>query len=325
MASSSHVGCCCNWKSIWRTELPQKIKLFAWRAIRDIVAAKSNLARRGMNVDQLCPLCGECNECTLHMLVKCGDAKKVWYISPLRLEVEGKRLGSGVTRLGRPIKMRWCFEGKRYEISEVIHRAVSMVGEFEQAQEISYTIPPASTFDSCWKPPLEEVIKVNSDAAVFASSGVGFGGVMRDNVGDVVASTCFKLEGKFEVDVVEALAMRHALNIAIESGFRSVCLETDCLKLHNHLVKCMTPSTAFGMIVKDILQLALACHHVSFSFVRRSDNRVAHELAKLCISFNELRVWMEDFPSDVTALVLADQSQDNSKEKSVIYYRQQIE
>lgn len=39
-----------------------------------------------------------------------------------------------------------------------------------------------------------------------------------------------------EVDIAEAVAARHALKIAIDSGLRSVVLESDdCLKLINHL------------------------------------------------------------------------------------------
>ncbi|XP_021766299.1 uncharacterized protein LOC110730785 [Chenopodium quinoa] len=188
-----------------------------------------------MVVDPLCPLCGESDECTLHMLVKCREAKMIWYISPLRLEVErydGETFHDwccSVRKIFKEVawwdifwsiawgvwlkRNRWCFEGKRYEMSEVIHRAVGIVGEFEQAQAISNINPPPPAFDVSWKPPMEGVIKINSDAAVFSPSGVGLGGVMHDYVGDVVVSTCLKLEGKFEVDVVEALAMRHALNI----------------------------------------------------------------------------------------------------------------
>ncbi|XP_021757304.1 uncharacterized protein LOC110722305 [Chenopodium quinoa] len=129
---------------------------------------------------------------------------------------------------------------------------------------------------------------------------------MRDEVGDVVILTCLRVEGSFEADVAEALAMRHALSITLESGFRKVCLETDCLKLHNHLIKGVESPTTFGMIVKDIRALASLCQSVSFSFVKRSGNCVAHGLAKLCNQVVELRVWLEEYPNDVAALVLAD-------------------
>ncbi|XP_021721948.1 uncharacterized protein LOC110689468 [Chenopodium quinoa] len=254
MAVTSNSGSSFDWRVIWRAEIPQKIKLSAWRTIKDAVAAHSILARRGMEVDVLFPMCGECCESTLHLLVKCEEA-------------------------------RWAFDRKRLDKNEVIRKAVCLVGEFEHAKEVCNSNSPSPILECVWKPPLAGLIKINFDAAIFSPSGVGLRGVMRDSVGDVVASTCCKVEGCFDVDVVEALAMRHSLNVAMESGFRHVCLETDCLKFHHHLMKGVTTSTAFGMIVNDILKLAQLCQSFSFSFVKRGGNKVAHALAKCSINF----------------------------------------
>uniref|UniRef100_A0A803KQ76 RNase H type-1 domain-containing protein n=1 Tax=Chenopodium quinoa TaxID=63459 RepID=A0A803KQ76_CHEQI len=103
-------------------------------------------------------------------------------------------------------------------------------------------------------------------------------------------------------DVAEALAARHTLSVTLDSGFSRVCIETECLKLYSHLSKHRVPPTELGSIVSDILQLARGCLSCSFSFVKRSGNRVAHELAKLCSSFESLRVWMEEVPYGVSEL-----------------------
>ncbi|XP_021744201.1 uncharacterized protein LOC110710236 [Chenopodium quinoa] len=137
---------------------------------------------------------------------------------------------------------------------------------------------------------------------------VGLGGVIRDAEGDVVASTFLPFHGNFDVDIAEALTMRHALSIAIDSGFRNVCMETDSLKLHNHLIKRCSPATAFGSIINDILQLSSSCLSCYFSFVKRNCNRVAHALAKLCSSFDSFRVWVKEVPSSIAEVVMADLS-----------------
>ncbi|XP_021768618.1 uncharacterized protein LOC110732940 [Chenopodium quinoa] len=163
--------------------------------------------------------------------------------------------------------------------------------------------------ETTWKPPSTGVIKVNTDAAIIPPAAVGFGGVMGDHMGDVVVAMCMKMEGRFEVDVIEAMAMRHALQVTMESGFSSVCLETDCFKLYSHLSKATVTTNAFGRIVNDILMLARSCQACSFSFVKRSGNKVAHSLAKLCTTYFDFTVWLEEYPHDVSELVLADLSQ----------------
>ncbi|XP_021728488.1 uncharacterized protein LOC110695581 [Chenopodium quinoa] len=119
---------------------------------------------------------------------------------------------------------------------------------------------------------------------------------MRDAIGDV-AATC--------LDVAEAMALRHALVITMESGFLKVCLETDNLKLFHNLRKGSVDQTAFGLIIKDILLLASSCHVCTYAFVKREGNKVTHSLAKLSCNFNSVRVWLEEYPSEIHDIVMA--------------------
>ncbi|XP_021742729.1 uncharacterized protein LOC110708810 [Chenopodium quinoa] len=260
----------------------------------NVVAARGSLAQRGMQLDTICPLCGNSVESIFHMLISCEDAKRIWYLSPLRLLVdyyEGNSFREWCCSVRKSHKdpswwnlfwsilwgvwlrrNAWVFEGRKRDVAA----------------------------SSSWHD------QINTDAAVSSTLGVGPGGVMRDTEGDVVVSTCLRWSGKVEADVAEALAMRHALAITLDSGFNRVCLETDCLKLHNHLVKGRAPPTEFGLVVNDILHLTLRCQVCSFSFVKRAGNRVAHELAKLSFSFDDLRVWMEEVPLGISNFVMDD-------------------
>uniref|UniRef100_A0A803LHG6 RNase H type-1 domain-containing protein n=1 Tax=Chenopodium quinoa TaxID=63459 RepID=A0A803LHG6_CHEQI len=202
----------------------------------------------------------------------------------------------------------WIYDHKKKDVLDTIHKAVGIVGEYEQACDPAHSISAVEPLTNQWCAPPPAIIKVNSNAALFNTNHVGFGGVMRDNVGDVVAATCLQIVGRFDVDVVEAMAMRHALKIAMESGFVRLCLETDNLKLHSHLKKSKYDQTTFGIVVKDILTLASSCHSCVFEFVKREGNKVAHSLAKLSSTFDTLRVWLEEYPSGIHELVMADSS-----------------
>lgn len=106
--------------------------------------------------------------------------------------------------------------------------------------------------------------------------------------------------------MAEALAARHALNVAFQAGLRHVILESDGIKLIHHLKKNMIEATKFGCIVKDILYLATKFQYISYSHVKRSGNIVAHSLAKLSSFFDGMMVWMEDVPSQIQAAVNTD-------------------
>ncbi|KAL2937388.1 30S ribosomal protein S8 [Bienertia sinuspersici] len=102
------------------------------------------------------------------------------------------------------------------------------------------------------------------------------------------------------------MAMRYALKTSIEAGFECFEIETDNMKLYSSLRKKVCEATPFEKIITDILWLANLCTYVSFSFVKRGGNRVAHSLAKLSSSFSEARVWLEDIPAGVNEFVIAD-------------------
>ncbi|XP_021771289.1 uncharacterized protein LOC110735405 [Chenopodium quinoa] len=146
-----------------------------------------------------------------------------------------------------------------------------------------------------WSPPSARVYKINSDAACFNDKSTSLGGVMRDQTGDIMAATCWLVQGCFDIDIAEALAATHALLIAMEAGLKRVILEVDNLKLFKHLSKGSYDSSCFGLVVKDIVYLACLCLSCSFSHVGRNGNRVAHILANCGRAFDEMRLIVNFF------------------------------
>ena len=66
------------WRSLWKLRVPNKIKVFAWRALYDILPTRENLARRRIVTDGTCELCQRENESVFHALWECSVAKGVW-------------------------------------------------------------------------------------------------------------------------------------------------------------------------------------------------------------------------------------------------------
>ncbi|XP_021719901.1 uncharacterized protein LOC110687550 [Chenopodium quinoa] len=177
-----------------------------------------NLANRGMIVDTICPMCGEDSENALHMIVKSRDVRLLWHFSPLRLEVDeygGENFKEWCSMVRGKYKesqwrdIFWCIVWLRRNAWLFNRKRVEQAGR----RQGSYA-------------PIAGTIKINSDAAMLNDNQVGLGGVMREFEGDVGVSTCVVVKGVVEVDVAEAMALRHAV-IALDSGFRNVCLESE--------------------------------------------------------------------------------------------------
>lgn len=75
----------CNtiWKVIWGLKVPPKVRLFLWRACKNIIPVRDNLSRRGMGSDHSCPLCSFEKETVFHALIAYPAVLATWFVSPL--------------------------------------------------------------------------------------------------------------------------------------------------------------------------------------------------------------------------------------------------
>ena len=56
------------WRLLWKMRVPNKIKIFLWRACSEALPTSCNLLRRKVLEDPTCPLCGIEVENTMHAL-----------------------------------------------------------------------------------------------------------------------------------------------------------------------------------------------------------------------------------------------------------------
>ena len=66
------------WIALWKFWIPNKIKVFRWRACNDILPTKLNLSKRRIIDDTMCPICMRFLELAIHALWECEVAKDVW-------------------------------------------------------------------------------------------------------------------------------------------------------------------------------------------------------------------------------------------------------
>ena len=66
------------WNRIWKLRVPNKVKIFPWRACSDALPTKMNLERRKIIVDHVCSQCLDCPETSLHALWECGALPQIW-------------------------------------------------------------------------------------------------------------------------------------------------------------------------------------------------------------------------------------------------------
>lgn len=64
-------------KWIWTIHTLPRIQLFIWRCMHSSIGVRESLARRGMPVDTICPLCNDGTKSITHALGDCNVVRAV--------------------------------------------------------------------------------------------------------------------------------------------------------------------------------------------------------------------------------------------------------
>lgn len=67
-----------NWRKLWDIRIPQKVKVFLWRAARGCLPTRHCLQSRGVKCDDRCVFCERSYENDWHLFFGCDETKSVW-------------------------------------------------------------------------------------------------------------------------------------------------------------------------------------------------------------------------------------------------------
>ena len=122
---------------------------------------------------------------------------------------------------------------------------------------------------------------MNFDAAIFLDQHCsGFGVIIRNSSGEVMAGMLVKGPYMNSSEEVEVLACQKAVEFLREVGFSRVIIEGDCLNVMRDLSVSTENSSLLGHIYEDIKFNLRGMQVLSIKWVKRGGNMVAHTLAK---------------------------------------------
>ncbi|KAH9781318.1 putative non-LTR reverse transcriptase [Citrus sinensis] len=70
------------WSALWSLELPEKIKIFMWRASNNLLPSTENMWKRKVIQEPTCQICRKSIESISHALLEYKAAKSIWLQSP---------------------------------------------------------------------------------------------------------------------------------------------------------------------------------------------------------------------------------------------------
>ncbi|XP_004298091.1 PREDICTED: uncharacterized protein LOC101303799 [Fragaria vesca subsp. vesca] len=254
-SSSSQGGWGFIWKKVWKVNVPPKVRMHAWRILKEVLPTKWVLKKKGVDLGVECPFCGGDKEDGLHIFKNCGVVNQLWKCSSLT--------STPSTHPAMEIKAWLCdmvelMHVKKLEVflytlwaiwveqNNIVWRGgcfvpVNVAGWVNnQVDEyIKYhcrtdctTGKQSRRTHTKWRCPPSGRLKINIDGSfVEVQERGGMGVVVRDNNGDCKAAFARPVHYALSALHAEVEALRAGLLITVQQGWDEVGFESDCVAL----------------------------------------------------------------------------------------------
>ncbi|XP_024178733.1 uncharacterized protein LOC112184728 [Rosa chinensis] len=228
-------------------------KIYIWKVCHDILPSLDRLVSKCVVLEsQLCILCGVSVELTLHICRDCPYKKQVLQNHGVLRQVcyhpqaENLELLPWLNYCVKSLALKDCgelvyflwsiwrernsrvYEGKSSQACDVELRVVSRIQDLCVLNSKSQNSTSRRRRVLKWIAPIVGLVKINVDGLFHhATRKGGFGYVIRDFSGAMLAGWAGPLSGLIFVEHVEVLACQCAMLFAIEQGFIPAVLEID--------------------------------------------------------------------------------------------------
>ena len=199
--------------------------------------------------------------------------------------------------------------GEKPTSMEICSLVIFYVSEFEKNQKT--TKFQQQIGQRKWKPPPENVYKINIDAAFkVATSHGGWGFVARNSMGEYLEGGCGNLRRAASSFQAEALAALYSLERIAHLGMSRIILETDATELVRGLTTTELDHSVDGCLLKQIRDfITSSFDYYIIQHCPRNCNKVADCLATYGASMvsSGSAVFLSQVPAFVSDQVYKDQ------------------
>ncbi|KAA3449628.1 reverse transcriptase [Gossypium australe] len=287
------------YKDLWGLNIPSKIKIHVWRLFNIWIPHYCNLAKRKLSAESLCPLCKEEMENLNHLLWSCGVLRQVCAYFQIKT-YQFENLGDPKVCFARfftateiqqksiiaiSIWSLWfrrnklTHEGMKFKIKKVLGFIRGYTQDIILTHSNLQNKVNRSLQDK-WQAPEIGFIKLNFDASFHSKDKTAISAVIaRDSTGNILGAETYLFADVADPFVAEARACERALIFAKTMGFSCLAVEGDALSVIKSIKRRGIDRSVIRSVTRHIFLMGLTFEKVSYRFVPRNVNGVAHTMA----------------------------------------------
>ncbi|KAK4257184.1 hypothetical protein QN277_006806 [Acacia crassicarpa] len=296
------------WASLWRWQIPEKVKFFMWQVAHERLVTNSLRAKRGLTDDNICPFPCNSEETVTHIIRDCDRAKDFWK-QILRTNLFSKFFSGNlqawlnwnvrhnpanrrfqnlswprVFSLGCWIlwttRCKFLFNGVETHTREMIHLCNYLLMENSSNQVLTHKIFQLGRIvEESWTPPPVDTVRIDVDGSVRHYRQAACGGVIRNSHGHWLMGF-HKSLGQHSPIEAEILAIMVGLTVGHQMGFQRIHLYSDSIEAINILMRDCPTDHPLRDIITDTRDLLFQDCSVQLHYSPRENIFCADFMAK---------------------------------------------
>ncbi|KAA3481168.1 reverse transcriptase [Gossypium australe] len=286
------------YKALWFLNIPSKIKIHNWRLVSNMLPHYSNLSKRKLTGELICPLCKEATEDSCHLMWNCNLLRGVWTY----FQIPFLDIGEPSDPQKNFSRNRLIHEGIKFQLQEVLGFIRGYISEADIVrQNLHLQVKPNSA--ELWRPPEVGVIKINFDASYQRKEKLAITAIIaRNESGNILGAETYLVKEAVDPFVAEARACERAVLFAKARRYCRVIVEGDALSVIKCIKRGKKDKSLLRSITQKINHLGQNFQEIFYRYVPRSANGMAHMLAIEGRRSSFSGCWSDNLPESVTML-----------------------
>ncbi|XP_027150166.1 uncharacterized protein LOC113750386 [Coffea eugenioides] len=275
------------WHQVWDLNIKHKLKHFLWKCLHNILPTNEEVHRRTCKGDKWCKCCGEEVETLEHLFFNCKAREEAWKTFPIKWDgiqesswnfwkwweaLQSARCRvNGISHIEATTNFLWqlwkarnvCNFNKESTKGNLISsRALEEWLEYKQMwdlekRESKKDDPEVPTMTITEELQDQHVILMFTDATMDKKrSRGGLGIATKDHNGKLVKTWAIPTGMMKDAAILEAEAIRSAMLKALEEGWTSLLIHSDCKCLVDRFNHRCIGLSLLDVLVDDIVHLS---------------------------------------------------------------------
>ncbi|XBH85970.1 hypothetical protein VPH35_073750 [Triticum aestivum] len=329
------------WNGVWKSSVPQKMKITAWKVVAGALPTAQCKNLRHISTRSTCPLCGVEEEGSFHALVTCNNVRMIWLNMRTRWPLpsdeilidNGKdwvlHVLANCTDEVRDmvIMLIWRIwqlrtdqtHGKEIPPMEVTvefldsyYRSIKLAGRYNTEEiikgkmtvsaECTGSLVKVKPPNRPWPAPQPGYTALSVDGSFLASDGSAAAGmILRDEEGKIIFSADRYIFHCNDSLEAEIHALMQGMVLAIQNTSLPVIVQLDSAEALSILSNNGLLKSSYGQLVLEIKEL-MSNREFLPQKIHRSQNCVADRLATYSRLERTTAVWLQSAPPCIEEL-----------------------